>query len=548
MTCEYKFQVEWYETLSKACYDCPLNGTDCMRPHCVTGDGVRKSVLVVNRNMPGPALEVCLNDTIIVDVTNGLLGDSNTIHWHGLLQKATPYMDGVPNLTQCPIIPYTTFRYMFQADNSGTHFWHSHVGLQRGDGCFGAFIIRKPDDPHLPLYDFDLTEHIIITQDWIHTNGITMFTNHHHSIGDNKPVNILVNGKGRFLNQNKVIVDPIDDNLTEADVEPTTYSENAIPSRESVMRMTEEFPNVGAENITDRLRTVPFEVFNVTQGYRYRFRTINTGFLNCPIQISVDNHTLLVIQSDGYDLEPVEVKSFVAYAGERFDFVLNASQKIGNYWMRFKGLMDCDERFERARQVAIVRYEGAPDVEPSASTDYDFPIEGLELNSLNKGPGHVDSLTMAEVSALAEDEEWLKQEEPDFKFYIYYDFYNIDHSLFYYPPLYGINNVSRPVYAPQLNRISLKIPPVPLLPARDEIDESTFCNETSLKEKGIDCTKEFCECHHVLQIPLNSVVEMVLVDEGHTFDANHPFHLHGYAFRVIGMDRIGKEVTIDQVR
>lgn len=64
----------------------------------------------------------------MVDVKNHLLGESTTIHWHGLHQKENPYMDGVPHISQCPIHPHATFRYMFKADNPGTHFWHSHTG------------------------------------------------------------------------------------------------------------------------------------------------------------------------------------------------------------------------------------------------------------------------------------------------------------------------------------------------------------------------------------------------------------------------------------
>ncbi len=39
---------------------------------------------------------------------------------------------------------------------------------------------------------------------------------------------------------------------------------------------------------------------------RYRFRMINNGILDCPIMVSVDNHTLLVIASDGNPVQPVE--------------------------------------------------------------------------------------------------------------------------------------------------------------------------------------------------------------------------------------------------
>ena len=73
LTCYYEFIVEAFETMSKACYDCPQNETDCFRPHCVQGDGMKRSIVVVNRMMPGPTIEVCLNDTIIVDVKNHLM-------------------------------------------------------------------------------------------------------------------------------------------------------------------------------------------------------------------------------------------------------------------------------------------------------------------------------------------------------------------------------------------------------------------------------------------------------------------------------------------
>lgn len=97
---------------------------------------------------------------------------------------------------------------------------------------------------------------------------------------------------------------------------------------------------------------------------------------------------------------------------------------------------------------------------------------------------------------------------------------------------------------PQLNHISFKSPAMPLLSQRNEIDESLFCNETAIK----NCTYDYCECPHVLQVPLNAIVEMILVDEGVAYDANHPLHLHGHAFRVVGMQRMGPNVTLEQVK
>jgi len=61
MVCKYRFELEWYYTMSKACYNCPLHLEDCSRKDCVVGHGVRRPIIVVNRQMPGPSVEVSLS-------------------------------------------------------------------------------------------------------------------------------------------------------------------------------------------------------------------------------------------------------------------------------------------------------------------------------------------------------------------------------------------------------------------------------------------------------------------------------------------------------
>jgi hypothetical protein len=58
MTCRYTFLLEWYHTLNKACYDCPYKEEDCYREDCIAADGNKRSIVVVNRKMPGPSVEV----------------------------------------------------------------------------------------------------------------------------------------------------------------------------------------------------------------------------------------------------------------------------------------------------------------------------------------------------------------------------------------------------------------------------------------------------------------------------------------------------------
>ena len=46
-------------------------------------------------------------------------GEGSSIHWHGLYQRDTPWMDGIPMVTQCPIPAMSTHQYKFKAEPAG---------------------------------------------------------------------------------------------------------------------------------------------------------------------------------------------------------------------------------------------------------------------------------------------------------------------------------------------------------------------------------------------------------------------------------------------
>ena len=114
-----------------------------------------------------------------------------TIHWHGQHQRGTNYMDGVPNLTQCYILPGQKFTYKFSPEPAGTFMYHSHVGAQLGDGFFGPLIIRQiqTEDPNSGLYDHDCNtpsgecEFTVLMNHWV--IGGTSFVLHYRV---NKPL------------------------------------------------------------------------------------------------------------------------------------------------------------------------------------------------------------------------------------------------------------------------------------------------------------------------------------------------------------------------
>ena len=54
-------------------------------------------------------------------------------------------MEGVAAVSQAPIVPGGQFRYIFKANPSDTHWYHSHLAAQRTDRLFGALIIHESD-------------------------------------------------------------------------------------------------------------------------------------------------------------------------------------------------------------------------------------------------------------------------------------------------------------------------------------------------------------------------------------------------------------------
>ncbi|XP_066264318.1 uncharacterized protein [Branchiostoma lanceolatum] len=129
----------------------------------ITADGVQRNVIVVNDQFPGPTLEVMEGAQMVVTVVNNLIREATSLHFHGMYMRGVPYMDGVPYVTQCPILPTHSFTYRFKAEPAGTHWYHSHLGSQKEDGLFGAFIVHKtsmPKTSSLPLF----------LQDWWHEN------------------------------------------------------------------------------------------------------------------------------------------------------------------------------------------------------------------------------------------------------------------------------------------------------------------------------------------------------------------------------------------
>ena len=111
-------------------------------------DGYERDVLLVNGAFPGPTIEANWGDKIVVTVHNQITNpeEGTSLHWHGFLQTETPWQDGVPGITQCPIAPGKSHTYEFIASLYGSSWYHAHYSAQYADGIQGPIVIHGPSE------------------------------------------------------------------------------------------------------------------------------------------------------------------------------------------------------------------------------------------------------------------------------------------------------------------------------------------------------------------------------------------------------------------
>ena len=126
----------------------------------------------MNGQFPGPKIHVKKGSIMRITIRNQLQYEGVNIHWHGLHMIDNFWNDGAMFVSQCPIPGNTEFTYIVKADNSGTHWWHSHAGTQRLDGLFGPLIVLEPEEIDQKITSIPLT-----IGDWYQTDSISFIAN-----------------------------------------------------------------------------------------------------------------------------------------------------------------------------------------------------------------------------------------------------------------------------------------------------------------------------------------------------------------------------------
>ncbi len=114
----------------------------------------------VNGHMPGPVLRWQEGREVRIHVHNHM-DEPTSLHWHGI--RLPSDQDGVPGLSFAGIPPGGQFTYSFPVLQSGTYWYHSHMGHQESSGLYGALIVEPAGASPLPKADQDYT---ILLSDW----------------------------------------------------------------------------------------------------------------------------------------------------------------------------------------------------------------------------------------------------------------------------------------------------------------------------------------------------------------------------------------------
>jgi FtsP/CotA-like multicopper oxidase with cupredoxin domain len=137
-----------------------------------------------NRMWPGPVMRVTEGDKVRMNFTNNL-DETTGVHMHGI-EFEDFRMDGIPFLTQLPIIPGETFTYEFVARPSGSHMYHSHHNAtdQVGRGLLGAFLVDPADPAERYENKYGVTQEYV----FIHNDSLGGFTINGHGFPATMPI------------------------------------------------------------------------------------------------------------------------------------------------------------------------------------------------------------------------------------------------------------------------------------------------------------------------------------------------------------------------
>jgi iron transport multicopper oxidase len=280
------------------------------------------------RPFPGPLIRATIGDTLHVNIQNDL-NERTSLHFHGIHMQNNVWMDGAMDITECGIAPGSNFTYSFQLTQTGTYWYHSHSGVQYGDGLFGPLVIdyQKGEDPVFRDFVYQ-TEHIVVLQDWLHEVGNDVMLLYSGPYGAYSgfrpkypwpPQSFLIGGIGQA-------------NCTWDDCSSIEINDSD-PCEEIPQCFPIRPPYFGKCNNSAHS---PIE-FACPAGEYVRMRIINAAS-NLPSRFWIDRHNMTIVARDGVETEHLVVGHITIPVAQRIDVILLCDQDPGYNYLVFSAI------------------------------------------------------------------------------------------------------------------------------------------------------------------------------------------------------------------
>ena len=457
--------------------------------------GILKRAIAVNGQIPMPTLTFTEGDTAEIVVHNEL-NEQTSLHWHGLFLPNQE--DGVPYLTQMPIEPHTMYTYRFPIIQNGTHWYHSHSGLQEQIGMYGSFImLKRSDDESYRKGIDDLPSLPIVLSEWTNYNP-------------NNVHRMLHNASDWFA---------IKKGTTQS------YAE-AIRAGHFKTKLTNEWKRMNAMDVSD----VYYDKFLINgknesqltqfkKADKVRLR-ISNGGASSNFWLTYAGGKITVVASDGNDVEPVEVDRLLIAVSETYDVIVTIPENIA-----YEFLVTPEDRTKSAslylgngiKQLAsplpkLKYFEGMKMMNGMMKMNGDLDDMGMNM-SLNQMDMNV--VMYPEITGEIEEKETKRKQTTEEN--------HSEHSA----NQYNSNELSELV---TLNYTMLKSPITTSLPI-----------EVPTKELRFELTGNMNRYVWSLDNKVVSEADKILIKKGENVRIilfnnsmmRHPMHLHGHDFRLL---------------
>ncbi|KAA0060019.1 hypothetical protein IC582_027571 [Cucumis melo] len=434
------------------------------------------NIITVNGQFPGPTLAVRDGDSLVIKVVNAARYNVS-LHWHGIRQLRNPWADGPEFITQCSIKPGGSYTYRFTIEGQeGTLWWHAHSRWLRAT-VYGALIIYpKLASPHpfvMPKKEFPL-----LLGEWF----------------DRDPISVL----------RQALFTGAAPNVSDAYTINGQPGDFYICSKKETMRLA------------------------VNSGETILLRIINSA-LNQELFFSIANHQMTVVAVDAAYTKPFATNVIMIGPGQTTDVLVTANQPPAYYYMAATAYNTAQNApFDNTTTTAILQYNNLPPQQNPRPILAQLP----NFNDTPTATRFTDQLRSPHRVSVP---------------------LHIDENLFFTVGL-GLNNCTNPnsprCQGPNGTRFTASINNVSFVfPKSNSIMQAYYqgvpgvftadfppfpplqFDYTGNVSRGLWQPRRGTKAY---KLKYGSSVQIVLQDTSIVTPENHPMHLHGYHFYVVG--------------